>query len=143
MVQGYTFAVKTGQSDHISNLPEDRTEPDAWPSTGSYSLCPQWSSVDSLDPASRPLAVRPAKNPRHLQSLQISILNSAICSQKTPAIQTISTHPTPKHSAIRTVPLCSALFRQKFSSAATGCRTVQVCTSLYNFVQHKKNFPSA
>src|SRR5436190_1710244 len=140
MVQGYTFAVKTGQNDHISNLPEDRTEPDAWPSMGSYSRCPQWSSVGS---ASRPLAVRPAKNPRHLLSLQISILNSAICSQKTPAIQTISIHPTAKPSAIRTVPLCSALFREKFSSAATGCRTVQVCTSLYNFVQHKKNFPSA
>jgi hypothetical protein len=57
--------------------------------------------------------LRPTKNPRHLHPLQISNLHSAICIQKKPAVHTISTHPTPKPSTIRTVPLYSALFRQK------------------------------
>jgi hypothetical protein len=81
--------VKIGENDRISNRPEDRTQPDAWPSTGTNSLCPRWSSADSV---SHPQAARPPK---------------------TRAIHTISTHPTPKPSAISTVPLCSALFRQK------------------------------
>jgi hypothetical protein len=85
---------------------------------------------------------------------------------KTPAISTISIPNTPKPSAISTVPLCSALFRQNFSSpsqyvvppsggfprcmlsrlqpaSAALFNFVQVCSTLFNLKNlSKKPLPS-